>query len=153
MNMRQFLLCSLLCFQAIISSGQYEFTVEQDARNYAHEKGMDILIIFAGSDWCKPCILFKNRIIDSEEFREYARKFLAILYLDFPMKKENRLSAVQTEQNELLAEKYNPEGAFPWLVLTDHRMHEKQRFRPDNQMLPADFIELLNRMNKGNTNH
>ncbi len=95
------------------------FTDLSEAKNYAAGNQANILMVFAGSDWCKPCIQFKQDILLSEDFSEYAAGEIAILYLDFPARKKNRLPAEQTEHNEALAEKYNRSGAFPKILLLD----------------------------------
>jgi len=89
------------------------------AQIYAAEHEKNILIVFAGSDWCRPCIQFKKEILESEDFISYATSDLIILYLDFPAKKINKLPIKQITHNENLAEKYNPQGAFPKIILVD----------------------------------
>ncbi len=78
-----------------------------------------ILMVFAGSDWCKPCIMLRKEVWESEQFKQYARENLVLLELDFPRLKKNQLPAEQTRQNEELAAKYNRDGLFPLVVLTD----------------------------------
>ncbi|HFA48412.1 MAG TPA: thioredoxin family protein [Bacteroidetes bacterium] len=89
------------------------------AKEYAAENNTDILMVFAGSDWCRPCIQFKKDILLSDAFAKYADGKITVLYLDFPARRKNRLSAEQTAHNEALAEKYNRSGAFPKIVLLD----------------------------------
>ena len=90
-----------------------------DAQAAAKKENKLILIKFSGSDWCGPCILLKRTIFDSSEFQSFANKKLALINADFPRQKKNQLSKEQQEQNDKLAEKYNPQGDFPFLVLTD----------------------------------
>ncbi|WP_299758314.1 thioredoxin family protein [uncultured Pontibacter sp.] len=78
-----------------------------------------ILMVFAGSDWCKPCIMLRKEVWESEPFKKYANNNLVLLELDFPRLKKNQLPAEQTKQNEALAAKYNQSGEFPLVVLTD----------------------------------
>ena len=89
------------------------------AKAAAQEQNVPILMIFAGSDWCKPCIQFKKSILLSESFTTYSTENIVVLYLDFPLKKANKLSTEQTAHNNKLAEKYNPSGAFPEILLMD----------------------------------
>ena len=42
-----------------------------------------------------------------------------MLQADFPRKKKNFLSHEQQKSNNLLAEKYNPNGYFPFVVIID----------------------------------
>lgn len=90
-----------------------------EAQTLAKKENKIILIKFSGSDWCGPCILLKKTIFDAPDFKTFADEKLILLIADFPRQKKNQLSKEQQELNDKLAEKYNPEGAFPLLVLTD----------------------------------
>lgn len=109
------------------------------AKAYAKKQNLPILIVFAGSDWCKPCIQFKRSILMSETFLSYSSEKLVVLYLDFPLKKANKLSAKQTAHNEKLAEKYNPSGAFPEILMIDSSEKILGRLSFKNQS-PEEFI-------------
>ncbi len=95
------------------------FTNIDEAKISAQTNSKAILMVFAGSDWCKPCIQFKKDILEDTAFIEFAKENFVILYLDFPARKKNRLSKEQTTHNEALAEKYNRQGSFPKVVLID----------------------------------
>lgn len=115
------------------------FTDIAQAKAFAKKEQVPILMVFAGSDWCKPCIQFKRSILISESFTSYAKQNMAVLYLDFPLKKANKLSPEQTAQNELLAEKYNPSGAFPNILMIDASEKVLGTLSFKNQS-PEDFI-------------
>ncbi len=89
------------------------------AKEKAAEENKAILISFAGSDWCKPCIILTNEVFKSENFSLFADESLILVLADFPRYKKNRLSPEQMKKNEKLAKKYNNEGAFPLVVLVD----------------------------------
>ncbi len=89
------------------------------AKEYAADHNKNILMVFAGSDWCRPCMQFKMEVLQSDDFGDYAAKNLVVLYLDFPARKKNKLEAEQKKHNETLADKYNPYGAFPAILLID----------------------------------
>lgn len=74
-----------------------------------------VLLIFSGSDWCAPCIRFQKTVLSDEQFQLYASDHLILLKADFPQRK--KLAKEIEEQNEQLAEKYNPKGQFPHIVL------------------------------------
>jgi hypothetical protein len=42
-----------------------------------------------------------------------------MLKVDFPKKRKNKLSKIQQEHNNNLAEKYNTVGYFPFIVIMD----------------------------------
>ena len=89
------------------------------AKRTAAEDHKQILLNFSGSDWCAPCIKMKKEVFESEKFQALAGEQLVLLRADFPRNKKNKLSAGQTKKNEMLAEKYNPDGRFPLRVLLD----------------------------------
>ena len=78
-----------------------------------------ILINFSGSDWCGPCIRERKEILENDAFTDYAAAHLVLVRADFPRQKKNQLSKEQTKRNEALADKYNPEGKFPYTLLVD----------------------------------
>ncbi len=98
----------------------WQHSYEEAAKQAALEH-KPILIVFAGSDWCKPCILLRREVWDTSEFREYAHDHFVLLELDFPRFKKNMLPAEQTKYNEQMASRYNNEGVFPLVVLTDEK--------------------------------
>ena len=83
----------------------------------AKEKHELILLNFSGSDWCGPCIRMRNEIFENETFSKMADTCLMLVNADFPRNKKNQLSKQLVKQNEMLADKYNPRGLFPYTVL------------------------------------
>src|SRR3978361_1529427 len=76
-----------------------------------------ILINFSGSDWCGPCIRERKEILENDAFINYAAGHLVLVRADFPRQKKNQLSKEQVKLNEALADKFNPEGKFPYTLL------------------------------------
>jgi thioredoxin-related protein len=74
---------------------------------------------FSGSDWCRSCIVLKQSILNTPEFKYFANNKFVLLDIDFPRKKKNRLNKEQTQYNEKLAEKYNKKGQFPTIIILD----------------------------------
>jgi thioredoxin-related protein len=89
------------------------------AQSKAKEKHQLIMLNFSGSDWCGPCIRMRKEIFNSEVFSQMADSSLQLVNADFPRKKKNALPKKIKKQNEELADKYNPEGKFPFTVLLD----------------------------------
>ncbi|MEZ4774179.1 MAG: thioredoxin family protein [Bacteroidia bacterium] len=92
----------------------YDF---ETAMQIAATENKSVLMVFSGSDWCKPCIKLKKEVLDHPAFCEFAARQLVLLNLDFPRYKKNRLPDAIAFRNERLAEKYNPQGIFPMVVL------------------------------------
>ena len=87
------------------------------AKTVSLQKHQNILLNFSGSDWCSGCIKLHKNIFDSQAFQQYAEQNLVLLNADFPRSKKNSLPADQQKKNNTLADKYNPNGIFPFTVL------------------------------------
>jgi thiol-disulfide isomerase/thioredoxin len=85
----------------------------------AKESNKLILINFSGSDWCGPCIRLKNEIFATEVFEKFASEKLLLVRADFPRQKKNKLPETQVNLNEILAERYNKDGKFPFTLLVN----------------------------------
>jgi thioredoxin-related protein len=109
--LRALLFTSLLVTPAIWKTNFNEAKIEAAKNNKL------ILVNFSGSDWCLPCIRLKKSIFDSESFTAYASENLVLVNADFPRQNKHKLSPAQKKMNEDLAEKYNPEGKFPYTIL------------------------------------
>ena len=83
----------------------------------AKEKHHLILINFSGSDWCGPCMRLHHEIFENETFLKVADTSLVLVNADFPRDKKNQLSKELVKQNDMLADKYNPNGSFPYTIL------------------------------------
>lgn len=118
------------------------FTDSAVAIEYATANDAEILMVFGGSDWCRPCIQFKKEILDAENFKKVTEGKLAVLYLDFPSKKKNKLSKEETKHNEALAAKYNTSGSFPKIILMDKALTKIKEIPYEGQS-SIDFITLL----------
>ena len=90
-----------------------------DAQKQAAQEHKLILINFSGSDWCGPCIRLRKEILESSTFESYASGHLVLVRADFPRQKKDQLSKEQVKLNEALADKYNPDGKFPYTLLVD----------------------------------
>ena len=95
------------------------FVNYDSAKDYAEAHDLDILMVYAGSDWCRPCKLFKRTILSDDGFKHAAGESVVLLYLDFPAKRSNKLPRAQQDHNDALAERYNPSGVFPKILLFD----------------------------------
>ena len=89
------------------------------AKTNAAEKHRLILLNFSGSDWCIPCIKMRKEIFENAAFKSLSDSLLVMINADFPRSKKNLPDVKTRKQNEALADKYNPNGAFPYTVLLD----------------------------------
>jgi thioredoxin-related protein len=91
----------------------------EKAKNTASTEDKPIILVFQGSDWCAPCIKLDRQVWSTDTFKEYASEHYVMLQADFPRKRENSLSETQTKANAKLAETYNKNGIFPFVVVLD----------------------------------
>ena len=95
------------------------FTDKTEAQNWAKQNDGHVLMVFAGSDWCRYCMQFDREVLTQDDFKSYSSDKIAILFLDFPSRKKNKLPKEQRQHNEQLADKYNRSGVFPKILLFD----------------------------------
>jgi thioredoxin-related protein len=76
-----------------------------------------LILVFSGSDWCAPCIKLDKQIFQTDAFKNYANENAILVKADFPRKKQNALSYKLQSQNKELAERYNKNGFFPYVLI------------------------------------
>ncbi len=113
------------------------------AKSKAEASNGVILLVFAGSDWCAPCIKLDRLVFQSPEFQKYAKENLIIYKADFPRKKANSLSPELTKANNVLAQKFNPKGYFPLVLVLDKNETILDSFAYENKPV-KDYISHLN---------
>ena len=116
--MKKSFLIVFLMLSAVGFSQNWKTNLEE-AKAAAIEQNKTILLVFSGSDWCAPCIKLDKNVWQSDEFKAYADEKLILLRADFPKKKANALPLDTKNSNLLLAEKYNKDGFFPFVVVLD----------------------------------
>jgi len=112
--MRSFSILLTGIFLASLVGWEKDF---EDAKKKAVTEHKLILLNFSGSDWCGPCIKFNDEIFENTFFQKFADSNLVLINADFPRLKKNQLSKDQQKKNDKLADKYNPQGSFPYTVL------------------------------------
>jgi thioredoxin-related protein len=110
---------SIFLILTSLSNGLSQNNQLEKAAKTAKEENKLIFMNFSGSDWCRSCIILKQSILDTPEFKAFANKELVLVDVDFPRKKKNRLDKEQTQYNESLAAKYNKDGQFPTIIILD----------------------------------
>lgn len=95
------------------------FTNASDAFRKAKAEHKCVLLNFSGSDWCGPCIRMHKEIFGSDVFVNTVSANMVLLNADFPRQRKNKLPAELQKQNDQLADKYNPQGLFPFTLLLD----------------------------------
>lgn len=109
----------LILFLLFTSAGfAQDWTMDfEEAKALAARRDQNIVLVFQGSDWCGPCIKLDREIWSTDIFKDFSRSHFVMLKADFPRRKANQLDPQQIRKNTLLAEKYNPAGYFPFVVV------------------------------------
>ena len=114
MKLLTVLYLSLLTATGSVWQNDFDKALQQ-----AHKDHKYILVNFSGSDWCVPCIKMHKEIFEAGAFTYFAEKELVLVNADFPRLKKNQLSKEQQKKNDQLADRYDPQGHFPYTVLMD----------------------------------
>jgi len=138
----------IFIFSFVIFNQQSEWLTDfAQAQKISAEKKESLLLNFSGSDWCGPCIRMKQEIFDSEDFKKYANGHLVLVNADFPRNKKNKLSKELEKQNERLAEKYNPNGIFPYSILLNPEGTVIKEWPGNPEVDPVEFIQQIKKVN------
>jgi len=128
-----------------VGYAQTWLTDYDEALQLAQEEEKPIVLVFQGSDWCAPCIKLERAIWSSDDFKSHAAQNYVLLLADFPRKKKNALSSEQKAANQKLAEKYNKQGIFPYVVVLDAAENVKGT-TGYKKLKPNEYITLIDSM-------
>lgn len=137
----------LLIFLPLVCSAQNWMESYSDAMENAQTEDKQILLVFSGSDWCAPCIKLDRDIWQSKEFQSNANQKFVLYRADFPRRKENRLKEQLVRENKELADRYNPKGYFPLVLVLDKngKILGQTGYQ---KTTPKEYITLLNSFGK-----
>lgn len=141
--MKQFLGIVFFVFFGGLQAQEWQNSFDE-AVTLANAEDKPIVLVFSGSDWCAPCIRLKKQILESEEFKAYASEHYVMYNADFPRKKKNELPQALAEANTSLAEKYNPKGHFPLVVVLDKHQSVLGKTGFNVRTMPKKYISILN---------
>ncbi len=144
--MKNKIILLFLCASSLAFSQNWKNNLEE-AKSIASTENKPIILVFSGSDWCGPCIKLDRNIWQSDEFKKEANSKWVLVKADFPKKKANQLSEAQTKINKFLAEKYNPNGNFPLVVVLDKDLKVTGMTTYKN-ISPEEYITLLHSLEK-----
>ena len=131
----------LMIVTTSLSAQKWETNFEV-AKARAEKEGVNIVLVFSGSDWCIPCMKLEKNIWESQEFIECSKTHFVLLRADFPKKKANVLPKEQQEQNDRMAESYNRQGLFPLVLVLDKKGKTLGTTSYKN-VSPKEYIALL----------
>lgn len=136
--MKVLLIC-LMSFFILSSASSWENNFDK-AKQLAVQNHKCILLTFSGSDWCGPCIRLHKEIFESSAFTGFSDSSLVLINADFPRAKKNQLSKEQQKENDLLADKYNANGSFPYTVLLNADGKVLKVWDGFPKMTPDEFV-------------
>jgi thioredoxin-related protein len=136
---------SLFVVTAALADPDWQ-TNYKKAQEEAKQSNRLLLVDFTGSDWCGYCILLDRQILSRPEFKDYAKKNLVLLEIDFPRAKP--LPVETRKQNQELAQQYQIEG-FPTIVVLNGDGKTIWRYDGYFSDGPDAFIAELEKLRKG----
>ena len=142
--MKKYILLVLFIAVGMGSSFAQEWQTDlSTAKKIAVSKDLPIVLVFQGSDWCAPCIKLDREVWSTDEFKTYAKNHYVMLQADFPRRKNNALSPEQKDKNKALAEKYNKNGIFPFVVVMngDGEVFGETSYK---KLSPKEYINEMN---------
>lgn len=127
------------------AEGRIEWVTDwEKAKRTAAAENKDLLIDFAGSDWCYWCKKLDSEVFTKPEFAAAANDFVFVL-VDFPNDKSGQSAALQ-EQNDQLGREFGVRG-FPTIFLAgaDGTPYAQTGYRDGG---PAAYLEHLEDLKK-----
>jgi thioredoxin-related protein len=127
----------------VLGTAQDWNTSFEEALLISQKNNKPIVLVFAGSDWCAPCIKMEKDIWQSDAFVSYSKDHYVLYKADFPRNKNNQLPDQIKEQNRKLADIYNPQGHFPLVAVLNSKA-EILGNTGFKKLSPDQYISLLN---------
>ena len=93
-----------------------------EAKEIAKEENKPILVYFTGSDWCAPCKALKTDFFETDEFASRAQNLILVM-IDYP-RRIDIISETQRAYNKKIIDTYNPDKAFPAMVMLNKKGKE-----------------------------
>jgi thioredoxin-related protein len=109
--MKNVLLLSLLFSTVAIGQTQEWKKNLNEAFKEASSSGKNVLLFFSVSHDCERCDLLDKKVLQSDEFMEYAKDKYILVKQDYRTDNPENL-----EESLLVVEKYNKDGFFPLVV-------------------------------------
>ncbi len=116
----------LLLLGVLLLAGMAAFTAEPPNADWvtdfkaglksAKENNKKLFVLFTGPEWCPFCVELEKNVLKKEQFRQFAKDKLALVYLDMPRDRVRPPHRAAPGQD--LAEKLEVE-AMPTAVIFD----------------------------------
>lgn len=143
MKTKQIYLALVFSISVSLVFAQQSTKTFKEALSLAQKSNKKTALIFAGSDWCAPCMKLEKNILHTQDFKNLAEDTFVMYKADFPMRKKNKLPKDKQIENEKLAEKYHQNGIFPLVIILNSNGKELGRMSYKD-MSPEDYFNKLN---------
>ncbi len=141
-------LIALCLLTYAVGFSQEWYTELSAAKHAAATTNKKILLVFSGPGWCANCMRLDEILWSSPEFKAEAEKNWVLLRADFPQKKGMPEPFNVNAENVVLAEKYNRDGFFPFVVLLDKNGRKLDKQGYENLDTPSEYVALLEKMGR-----
>lgn len=132
-----FLFVVLLGAGAIGQAQEWKNNLNEAFRE-ASSSGKNVLLFFSVSQDCDRCDQLDTRVLQSEEFKEFAKENFVLVKQDYHTDKPEKL-----EENLLIVEKYNKDGFFPLVVILNRNAKVLGQIGAYNNESPKEYVARL----------
>lgn len=137
-----------LCLIINIAAFAQEWNTDLEvAKRKAAATNKNILLVFSGSDWCAKCMELEKYVWQTEEFKAEAQNWV-LLRADFLQKKGMPEPVNVNDMKIILAEKYNRNGFFPYIVLLDRNGRLLAKTGMEEVEKPEDYLDALKKLGR-----
>lgn len=118
-----------------------EWTMDFDAaKTLAKEKNLTLLMNFTGSDWCGWCKLMDKNVFSKDDWKNYAKDKLVLVFIDFP-KDKSLVPEKRAAANKTLSEKFEVGGYPTYILLAPDGEKQIGKLGASKDATPASFIQ------------
>ncbi len=125
MNMKKIIFTALLTLSTIMADAQelVWYTDVAKATEASQAQKKPLMLFFTGSDWCGWCKRLQGEVFFTNEFKDWAKKNVIAVELDFPRTKP--LAPEIASQNQNLQQMFGVRG-YPTVWFVNSILKEKQ---------------------------
>ena len=102
-----------------------------------------LIVVFAGTDWCAPCIKLDREVWQSETFQGICQGSLRAVSRRFSQKKIEPTFARTHPLEQFIGRAFNPQGHFPLVLVIDSK-EQVLGSTGYRKLPPEQYISLLN---------
>jgi thioredoxin-related protein len=136
--MKKLVTVMILMSSSFITAQEWNKDLDAATREAA-AKDKKILLLFSIPESCGVCEKLEKNVLQSEEFKAYAKENYILIRPDF-----SESASFETKaDNLLIVEKYNKDGFFPFVVILDKNAKVLGSTGLYNNETPQQYISKL----------